>query len=1665
MNRFGKIATSVTAVVLVGCITITSVTLLSRKELVVAEDNVSFNGTDALKQMNSAENPLKMIELVPSQDMGELSYVFGQEDWETALKTKNQEERKTYMTKTLYNNWYGLFHKGDSDHTDTMPLAYTEYSEVYALKDGESEADYKQLELGSTEVLSSVNSSGYEMVEEGDYKGDYLFVQPYFVAPKDSEGNYQGQFCQRVSQYIYSEKADQNYEVSFEYVPDQELEETQDLYVASQSKYIASEEQFNKIKEDTPGAYIYCIDYNNMYGPYEFVSQVSKLNYSDLQKGYYYTVGFSHIDKDQVVKGKKYYKIKNVKFVGKPGEDGSVGGTGTGEYAANAGAVYDVAKEDETGYFIEDPTRWMYKYVGQGNGNYHLVRKDGASIPYDVQIGRIYYKGGYVNNRIWDKYVFNVKAGEEEINYDVATMDPEMLNTYCQKTEIVEGKDEVTAFKDIDLLYISSRSLLKENAINKNTWTGDNKENVAFSKMNDITWETARKILLFAKNSEKRMPIIVDRSIINGQDISTYKDSNVTNMQRLVALLSSEQFFHNAGGKSEIEITETTSVDEIKWEELRIPWTKSIGRLYGDEFINQNVFLFYGQNDNKTENPALTPYIFKDFIVDQIAKGNDGATVQNDADFKKLAGNCGVEEIADYIIEENEKRSLENNGLEEGHKYLLFSYEISKSTMIDYILSFEIEEEIPWDGVINILEIQPGRTSDNKATLKEDTLKSALNKYNVTDVKVTYMTSSEFVGKIEDLTMYDLIYFGMDTSAFNKETIEGVTTTVYNDSSMNGLIYSNVGDIVAVANKDTNLYMGMLDSDYYDNDRKKGLKYFSYTGDGLKPNVNDQETYRKAHATMRYTGNDISREKLREVENFVKAGYPVVVDTNFFEDETKKVVNDYYIDNCSYMYELMENIKSYNCVLVTDKVENDTTLKSIMKYVGAGRPEITILNNNYATNTTDGEGTKGHFFEVNNDTLELKFKVTNRGTANSKQKLIARLYLDVNADGKFSKTREEVSALDMVLTQNEVEIPIKSEHNGETITYYYEVQPGNKEEYCFHYELPLGTVGLIPYKLIVGQKDNTLRTVSKQGYFYNVNQNKNDVPTIRVLQINTSNARIEKQKKGDSTSGSPMSFDMEDEYYHRPDSQFKEYMDKVKDFKLNVKTISSDDYAVLYNAAPSTFFDTCVRGEAADMLIIGFGDSYEIKDEQAMNGIIGFINSGKPVLFTHDTTSFRNDKEEAWGYQFNSKIRNLVGMDRYGVLSNPYLRKGDILTASSNNTEGDFEKAVEYAKNRGSDIPYVPRSDKTQTVRQTQGIANTMMFYYTDGYHDPSKIVKSMNYDFPYSTEAMSGYSGNSRKTTNVEQINKGQITSYPFVIPETFTVATTHAQYYQLDFNEDSDNDGECDIVVWYTLKGAGSYDCSPKDVRNNYYIYTKGNVTYSGVGHYRLNATDVKDEIKLYINTMIAAYNSGTKAPNVSLKDGADEDATNVNTLYISFDEILDKKVAEDAGTKEMSIEEQMEVHGKNSNIVYFTITDKNIVKNLKERVVEATFAVLTDLKEEDYENLSKEEKEKYTDLEIDGKKAYLKIFNPKILTLEGKEAKTKSSAVTYCAQIPGNIMDGKSNITVYMIAKTKFTRQLPEYNDKGELVDNPKTIVEYSPNTVTSFRVRRMGLTDLD
>ena len=120
-----------------------------------------------------------------------------------------------------------------------------------------------------------------------------------------------------------------------------------------------------------------------------------------------------------------------------------------------------------------------------------------------------------------------------------------------------------------------------------------------------------------------------------------------------------------------------------------------------------------------------------------------------------------------------------------------------------------------------------------------------------------------------------------------------------------------------------------------------------------------------------------------------------------------------------------------------------------------------------------------------------------------------------------------------------------------------------------------------------------------------------------------------------------------------------------------------------------------------------------------------------------------------------------------------------------------------------------------------------------------------------------------------------------------------------------------------FYKTQDSNFDDTSEKDVMNNYYIYNKGNITYTGFGDFEsntwLNRGNVVDECKLFVNTLVAAYQAGASDSSISVFDTPDG-----NVPTDSFFEY---------GDAENNIAFRTE-----SQRMYFNITDKNVIRGEK-------------------------------------------------------------------------------------------------------------------------------------
>ena len=1674
MSKLRKKIVVPISLTLTGCLVVAAFVL--NDSLTKVDANVAFNGISDIVSSHGKDKPFNIVEVVPDKKMASIGYLIdGQEpdDWFGTLKKMSDEDGAGVQKRADYMS--GLKTKLEPITTEnkdnTKPLYYEPYEESYVNQgDGWSE-----LKLVNMDRINQ-GTSGYKMTKQEN--GDYKFNTDYKLSV-DKDGLPTGQYRQNVDYYVFMQGDDETedgsesvdtgstgntenengnqikapgkrgyYSVAFTAVElpngmtntqylvsddntqkadgntDSSTDNTKEagtgddtvekhvVYAIKSSYAIVSDKGMQNVAKYDPKAYIYRADNSDTTSPYKFVARADQMaalagaNKPDYDKYTYYTVEMEYVPADKITDDETYYEVDSnvpIEFnYDETGEYGAVLDTQNPYEKINTGdtsttdsneANEKIILHDTDGYFDIVKDSQTYTYVGKGNGDYIMVADKDGSLDYPVNTTHIYYKGGFKNNNWFRTGVFNQegKTGDDDktanMTFKVKTVTPKELEQIDVST--------------IDLLYLSgSKSILSK----------DLENNAAkYNNDNDISWDKVKQIVQRVHQSGIMMPVIVDNGIVWASSSADYS----SNIKKLAGLLSCNNF-------SSLNFTKDSTDNFINWNDKNVityykvaSSTRTHGYVVGNEYVIPRNY----------SPDTDVPFVLRDDFASAFIANED------ETQFVNAAKNENFDEIAEYINSENTSRKKENNTLGKD-EYAYYDKEISKAIVLSYIISYADKRDIinPTDS-LNILDIEPGTVKNESDALNYDKLKNWLRSRcpEKKKVTITRVTSAEFIGRIEDLNNYDMIYMGLVADNLNYRDGH----TVYNDWNMDGLKYSNVGDIVVIDpnyrvnywNYDMlrNGHAGLLDTDYINNGEALNTQITS------RGNGNNAD-YLTAPNTYRGSGNDITKQKVSELEDYIKAGFPVVFSDGFFSKDSKyeSGINEDYIDNCSNIFNFLKYAKGKDNVL---EVDNNGNLKNksnepaeLFTYLTTEKPEI-LLKEQEKVKDTD-------YVEISNNQITLEFSINNAGGADSKASFNAQLFLDSNSDGKFSTTNEGIAANKIKLyCDGTIVNPVM----GDDGKYMYSLNAGNYN-YKLVYDLPNGFVGVMPWQLRVSQATNSYRYDQKSGYVY-VKNSKGSPTKVKILQIN-SHLKHNQDFKGN--------FDMQTQ--KNGNTKFHELLNKVKDFDLDIETVYYDDV--------NKMDEVCNKLQTYDMLVIGFGDCYDIDNtNKHLDKIKAYIQSGKPVLFAHDTTSYCNNKNDTtynnvWGYKFNSIIRDTVGLDRYGILSNEYLKKGNTLKS----TDSDFTKAVETAEKNNTDIAYEPKSDNSVIVRQNQGFTyvdlNNFQWKDDGNNHGEYRLYSGLNnYESNEDVEA---------KTNKAVKVNSGQITTYPFKIDDEINIATTHKQYYQLDMNQDADGDGESDIVVWYTLSGHGVYDQSPKDVRNNYYIYTMGNVTYSGVGH--SDFSNNEDELKLYINTMIAAYSASVHEPSIYLKENADTDSNDITTLYATIDDAIEEEAANKADAR---------LDGADSTQdVYFTVKDSNLVRN---QIDEKTVVYLDFYIEDPQKNPNDET------IGTGNDKIYLKKVDWDIYTLnnDGTENEQINNSKensqlnkdprdffennkTYKVKVPLSALpEGANSIKIYAVGYSKIYQSQVSGGDK-----ETTTAKAYK-----TFQIQRVGLADLD
>lgn len=627
------------------------------------------------------------------------------------------------------------------------------------------------------------------------------------------------------------------------------------------------------------------------------------------------------------------------------------------------------------------------------------------------------------------------------------------------------------------------------------------------------------------------------------------------------------------------------------------------------------------------------------------------------------------------------------------------------------------------------------------------------------------------------------------------------------------------------------------------NDTALNGKIYLHVGDkmvggyalmGLIPDYNE----------YRYSGNDITAIKETELVEYVSAGYPIVMANDLYTLNTSK------IDAYSNIHRFVKENKTGNKNILNLDSFNSTQYKAkassqLKKYLSIEKPklEFTLMPTMYDDKFTNTISTERK--------LSYKFKIADlKAGENDKITYTVKLYVDGNADGRYST--------------NELQANITKVKTGEQI----ELQK----------TLPTSFVGIVPWKIVVYRTDNPNIRSNKIGY-YAIKGNSTVKKELKILQV-TSSAYSKY-----NWTGSRMNLQNE---LANSNTLFSIYTRNLNDFTLNIKTVDVREFETWYVGSNKYIKDNPNSNDQLskyDMLIFGFGDSYsDIKNENgALDNVTTFIESGKSVLFSHDTTSVDNNPGSIddgqthtkgvinWGYNINKYFRNSLGMDRYGITVGNAEKKGKDKAYSPT---GSIYKAIQgYTYSALIQYGVVPGDASNPVGFPTNQLSSIKSLNVKD--------TRSKDFpDFPYYA------------TMSITNVNRGQITEYPYKIltPSSqdiakMAVAETHGQYYELDLEDP-------EIVVWYCLSNSNNdgsysgntlYSSSPNDVRNNYYIYNKGNITYTGAGHRYFG--DNEYEVKLFINTMVAAYRAAISAPEITVTNGFDN-GEGVSFVYMDSD-----------------------------------------------------------------------------------------------------------------------------------------------------------------------------------
>lgn len=637
---------------------------------------------------------------------------------------------------------------------------------------------------------------------------------------------------------------------------------------------------------------------------------------------------------------------------------------------------------------------------------------------------------------------------------------------------------------------------------------------------------------------------------------------------------------------------------------------------------------------------------------------------------------------------------------------------------------------------------------------------------------------------------------------------------------------------------------------------------------------------------LELNGNDITEKMYNELFDYALRGMPIVFDRNIYFGSTSYVDTNtrmYSTRMESFLKDIIINHKGTNGNITYTNLDDRTqSLPLQLKY--ARRPASTIT-----ADISDYDGTSNTSYSL--DDLKRSGNVDGDGniTITFSGVLPAgdyaiKIYIDKNQDSIFAEDSTS-SSKELYRASN-----VKDDMENYLGQYY---SSNGSTPYSTTIKMPAASKGYFAWKVEVIKID--ANSVDSDGNYVSDAKNKiaKKVKSAKTgnIVISGSEATVQVLHILNSDGGTG-SLDLNG-------SDFQDCFNATYDItklRINVTEIKQNDLNALAVGSTDDQKVEAVNKELEkySMIVMGFGSNYgsdSTLNQNVIDAINDYIEAGNAVMFSLDTMSPLSD-DNSKNY-VDDKNKGISVKD-YSDLS--YKTTGLLSSVGMKKAFSDpfAFKTVRYGKSKMEFIPYKMTAKNEITLSKFLGGV-----YFNKPGNIGDGFIKLTTTD---------------NQSDTVAKLNSGQITNFPYTIEsetglvnnsDGIRIASTHAQYYALDFDISMDSlynsDGSMNAqpVVWYTFAESNNEDTfkeegkirrnqyfasTDRDAMNNYYIYSYGNVTFTAAG-----ANDISNanpnEMKLFVNTFTKALLSGNNLPVVEYTDAVLDDSVATYKSYVKF------------------------------------------------------------------------------------------------------------------------------------------------------------------------------------